>query len=183
MTSQRVVPLRPGSLVASLRSSIWYYLALIKLSSIPSLSPPPALLLSSFPLLLAKAGTSERLPEPKPLLFSDPYRSSLTANSSIFLSECFLTYHHLSHSLLFTLSFSPILSPLPVCWSPSVSHSLPHSIINFNLRAGLNGTIRERSMLLIWMPARLDLSTHHQRKGEGKKQTFFSSSVHHIHTS
>lgn len=85
----------------------------------------------------------------------------------------FWVFSHLPSSLSFFtlhfLSFPPILSPLPVCWSPSVSHSLPRSIINFNLRAGLNGTIRERSMLLIWMPARLDLGTPHQRKGGGKK--------------
>lgn len=76
-------------------------------------------------------------------------------------------------SLYSSLSvFFPLFSAhrppsLPVCCSPCVSHSLPQSIINFNLRAGLNGTIRERSMLSIWMPARLDLGIPHQRtRGE-----------------
>lgn len=61
--------------------------------------------------------------------------------------------------------------------SPSLILFLSHSIVNFNLRAGLNGTIRERSMLLIWMPAHLDLSVPHQRR---KKKSLFSSSGKHI---
>lgn len=61
----------PGSPLVSLHSSIWYYLALIELSSIPSLSPPSALLLSSSRLLPARDGSSERQSEPNPLLFPD----------------------------------------------------------------------------------------------------------------
>lgn len=49
MTAQRL-----GNPAVSVCSSIWYYLALIELSSIPSSSPPSALLLSSFPLLPAR---------------------------------------------------------------------------------------------------------------------------------
>lgn len=100
-----------------------------------------------------------------------------STGSSIFLSECFLTYHLRSQSLLFTFRvFPPFFSPhrpppLPVCCSPCVSHSL-QSIINFNLRAGLNGTLRERSMLSIWMPARLDLGIPHQGR-RGKISSLF----------
>lgn len=176
MTSQRVVPLWPGSLVVSLQSPIWYYLALIKLSSIPSLSPPlPSScppFLCSWPGLEHQTGClsqnlfcfqihTEALQQPTPVFsFLSVFSTTITS---------LILYSSLS-------PFPPILSPLPFCWSPSVSHSLPQSIINFNLRAGLNGTIRERSMLLIWMPARLDLGTPHRRKGGEEKS---KHSFHH----
>lgn len=179
----------PGSPVVSLHSSIWYYLALIELSSIPSLSPPSALLLSSFPLLPARDGSSERRHEPSPLLFffaqAQTAAPRQSTGSSIFLYECFLTYHLRSQSLLFTFPvFFHLFSlppPLPVCCSPRVSHSLPQSIINFNLRAGLNGTIRERSMLSIWMPARFDLGIPHQRRRRGKNSSLFVIATSHSH--
>lgn len=162
----------PSSLVVSLHSSIWYYLALIELSSIASLSPPSALLLSSFPLLPARDRRSLvfrrganvfSLPSVFP-----PITSALSLYSSL--------------SMFSPPLFSPPSPPLPVWCSPCVSHSLPQSIINFNLRAGLNGTIRERSMLSIWMPARLDLGIPHRRRRSGKIAVF-PSLVHHIHTS
>lgn len=141
---------------------------------LPSSCPP-------FPLLPARDGSSERRREPSPLLFffaqAQTAAPRQSAGSSIFLSECFLTYHLHSQSLLFTfrvffstsfLPTAPPPPPLPVCCSLCVSHSLPQSIINFNLRAGLNGTIRERSMLSIWMPARFDLGMPHQRRRGGK---------------
>lgn len=61
-----------GSPAVSVCSSIWYYLALIELSSIPSLSPPSVLLLSSFPLLPARDGWRGRWSVPNPLLFFLP---------------------------------------------------------------------------------------------------------------
>lgn len=172
----------PGSPVASLHSSIWYYLALIELSSIPSLSPPSALLLSSFPLLPARDGSSERRREPNPLLFSRPGANSSSMSVDRLQYFPFRVFSHLSlplsvftlHFPCFPLLFSPPPPPFLVCCSPYVSHSLPQSIINFNLRASLNGTIRERSMLSIWMPAHLDLGIPHQRRRRrGKISSLF----------
>lgn len=53
-------------------------------------------------------------------------------------------------------------------------------IVNFNLRVGLNGTIRERSMLLIWMLVHLDLNVPHPRRKGGRGKSFFSSTGKYI---
>lgn len=96
----------------------------------------------------------------------------LPITSAFSLSSPFTTCY------LFFLIHLPCLCPC-FCCSPCLSLSLipflPHSIINFNLWAGLNGTIRERSMPLIWMPVHLDLGVPHQRR---KKITLSSSGKH-----
>ncbi len=97
-----------------------------------------------------------------------PITSAFSLSSP--LSTCYVFY-------LIHLTFFPTLCCFP-CLSLSLypPPSFSRSIVNFNLRAGLNGTIRERSMLLIWMPAHLDLGIPHQRK----KKSLFSSSGKHI---
>lgn len=79
---------------------------------LPSSCPP-------FPLLPARDGSSERRREPSPLLFFSAQAQTAaprqSAGSSIFLCECFLTYHLRSQSLLFTFRvfFPPLFSPPP----------------------------------------------------------------------
>lgn len=82
-----------------------------------------------------------------------------STTSSVLLSKCFrLSTRHLCPQSFFSNpSSSAALHAFFILF-------LSHSIINFNLRAGLNGTIREHSMLLIWMPAHLDLGIPHQRR-------------------
>lgn len=101
------------------------------------------------------------------LLSTDQFQHSYFQVFSLFFCLPITSAFSLSSPLvIFSFSsISPCLFP-PFC----CSRSLSHSIVNFNLRAGLNGTIRERSMLLIWMPAHLDLSVPHQRR---KKITLF----------
>lgn len=81
-----------------------------------------------------------------------------------FSPKCFLYSFIITSAFLFTLHWFFSLSSISPCLSLSPSPSHTHSIVNFNLRAGLNGTIRERSMLLIWMPVNLDLSVRHERR-------------------
>lgn len=173
LASQSMTAQWLGSPAVSVCSSIWYYLALIELSSIPSLSPPSALLLSSLPLLPARDGWRQRWGVPNPLcvhcsVYPDTSISSLSADQ--FQYSCFQVFSLLFYLpitsaislFLFTLHLlSSLFHPSPPasfflfrcspCLSLSFAFilSLPHSIVNFNLRAGLNGTIRERSMLLI----------------------------------
>ena len=159
-----------------------------------SLCPPP-LLLSSAPsqgwmearMGCAKPSLCTLLCVPRhkhKLLVSWPVPAFLF--SSVFFT--LLSTHHLCHQPfpLHNPLFHPsrpasffLFSLLSLSLSPSFSLilSLPHSIVNFNLRAGLNGTIRERSMLLIWIPVHLDLGVPHQRR---RKKSLFSSSGEHI---
>lgn len=59
-TSMSMIAQWLGNLAVSVCSSIWYYLALIELSSISSFSPPSALLLSSSPQVPARDGGRDR---------------------------------------------------------------------------------------------------------------------------
>lgn len=115
----------PGSSVVSLCSSIWYYLALIELSSIPSLSPPSALLLSSFPLLPARDGSSERRREQSPLLFFHPGANSNYPSVNGLQYFPFRVFSHLSPPFsVFTLHPPPtrLLFSLCLLFSSSVHH-------------------------------------------------------------
>lgn len=142
----------PGSPVVSLHSSIWYYLALIELSSIPSLWPPP--------VLLSYAPSQGRIIRKtawiKPSLVFSPRRKQqlpISRQAPVFSFPSVFSPITSTPSLYSSVSvFSPFSPDRPLLFlfaAPCVSHSLPQPIINFNLRAGLNGTIRERSMLSI----------------------------------
>lgn len=158
---------------------------------VSSLCPPPVLL-----FLCSRPGTDHQKDGVSQALscFFRPGANSSSPSVSGLQYFLFRVFSHLSPPLsVFTLHFpcffstsflptAPPPPPLPVCCSLCVSPSLPQSIINFNLRAGLNGTIRERSMLSIWMPARLDLGIPHQRRRLGEIAVC-SSLRHHIHTS
>lgn len=115
-----------------------------------SLCPPP-LLLSSAP----SQGWMERKIEcAKTSFFVLFFTMSATCNlASLVFFKCFLlSTFHLCPTVfsLHVLSFLSI-SPYFFLLLLSFILFLSHSIVNFNLRAGLNGTIREGSMLLIWM--------------------------------
>lgn len=113
-------------------------------------------------------------------LSADQFPIFLFLYSFIYVST--LPSAFLLHFPLVICSFSSIspclflFAALHVSLSCSLVLFLSHSIVNFNLWAGLNGTIRERSMLLIWMPTHLDLSVPHQRR----EKNLFSSSGKHI---
>lgn len=155
-------------------------------------SPPCLLPLPSScpPFLCFRPGTardasSERRREPNSLVFSARRKQQLLVCrwASVFSFPSVFSPITSALCLYSSLSvFSPLFSPhrLPVCCFLCVSHFLPQSIINFNLRAGLNGTIRERSMLSIWMPARLDLGIPHQMR-RGANSSLFIVGTSHSH--
>lgn len=102
------------------------------------------------------------------LLSADQFQYSCLQVFSLFfylpITSAFSLSSPLSTVIFSLIRLPPPLSSLSAALSLSLILFLSHSIVNFNLRAGLNGTIRERSMLLIWMPAHLDLSVPHQRR-------------------
>lgn len=149
-----------------------------------SLCPPP-LLLSSAPGQGWMARNIE-CAKPSFVFHPDTTISSLSAGKTpnfsfqVFSFICLppllsvFPLHFPCFFLFFNLS-----PPASSCLLLSVSLILSHSIINFNLRAGLNGTIRGRSMLSIWMPAHLDLSivTPDEEKGIF---LFIIGQIHHL---
>lgn len=157
-----------GIAATSVCSSIWYYLALIELSALSSFSPPSALPLSSFLLLPARITKREG----RDISFFFVCCCQLTSFENPFIKLFFsplnsFIYFTLHLFLLSVSSCNFFLSAAPL------SSSFSCAIVNFNLRAGLNGTIRECSMLLIWMPAHLDLTIQHRSTEGWKKITLF----------
>lgn len=143
LASQSMTAQWLGSPAMSVCSSIWYYLALIELSSSPSLSPPSALLLSSFPLLPARDGWRQGWGVPNPLcvhcsVYPDTSISSLSADQ--FQHSCFQVFSlhfylpitsAISLFLFTTLFFIRLVLPLSSFFRCSPCLSLPLSLSSF----------------------------------------------------